>query len=228
MVPPAAQAVSVFQSRQLSHGGRRANAAPLARGGGWASPAGAISEPSGSLRQILAPGGGNRRAGDMDEDLGTRYARDAPWVHAGLSREPVPLAPVARGARGNDVVPARRSTLRPRDHVIDRQVRPRPAVLAGPSITSKYRTSRDLALMCIARYPHVGHQPDHSRPCKRRALRVQRPAPSLQELCLFLEQQHYRTPHRTHVDRLERRVENKHPTTVRPASPVLGWRHGPL
>ena len=68
-----------------------------------ASPRG---EASSSLWQVLAPGRRDRRRRELDEDVRARRARLRARVHVDLVRELVRLAPVARRAGGDDVVPA--------------------------------------------------------------------------------------------------------------------------
>src|SRR4029077_19377018 len=107
------------------------------------------------------------------------------------------------------------------------QVRARSAVLAGPAVAREHPGPGDLGPVGVARGPHTADQPDHDRWRDGGALRVQLPAPSLQQLGLVLQQQHHRPTHRADVDRLISRVQDEHPATVRPAPPVLWWRHGP-
>jgi len=115
------------------------------------------------------------------------------------------------------------------------KVRARAAVLAGPAVAGEHGASRDLAPVRVARHVDVADQADHDRARERRALGVQLPHASLEQLGLLLEQQHDGAAHRAHVDRLIRGVQNEHPTAHRrsgrrcPRSVplVLGRRHGP-
>src|SRR6185312_10537247 len=111
---------------------------------------------SGGLRQVLQPGLRDRRAGDVDEDLRARGAGGAARVHAGLTGQAVGLAAVARGAGGDDVVPAGGAALGAGDHVVDRQVRTRAAVLAGPAVAREDGPPRDLAAVGVAGHVDVG------------------------------------------------------------------------
>src|SRR6185503_13419918 len=89
---------------------------------------------SGGLRQVCAPRRRDGRAGDVDEHLGPRRARLGARVHADLPWQVVALAAVARRARRDDVLPARRPSLGARDDVVDGQIGPRAAVLARPPV----------------------------------------------------------------------------------------------
>src|SRR4029077_7872578 len=115
------------------------------------------------------------------EDLRPRRARRALGVHPRLAGQPIALASVARCARGDDVLPARAATLRAWDHVIDGQVRARPAVLTRPAVAREHGAPGDLASVGVSRHAHVAHYPDHDRSGDGRALRVQLPAATLQE-----------------------------------------------
>src|SRR3954453_13923834 len=119
------------------------------------------------MQEVLLPGRRDRRRGELDEDVGVRRARLLARVHFDLVREPVALAAVARSARGDDVVPARSAALRARDHVIDREARAGPAVLALPAVPGEDGAARDLALVRVTRDPYVGDEPDHDRARER-------------------------------------------------------------
>src|SRR5688500_13651991 len=113
---------------------------------------------AGKLRveQVLLPGRRDRRRGELDEDVRARRARLLARVHVDLVREPVALAAVARRAGGDDVVPARAAALRARDHVVDGEARAGTAVLALPAVAREHGAPGDLALVRVARDPHVG------------------------------------------------------------------------
>src|SRR5688572_13375362 len=117
---------------------------------------------AGKLRveQVLLPGRRDRRRGELDEDVRARRAGLLPRVHVDLVREPVALAAVARRAGGDDVVPARAAALGAWDHVVDREARTRPAVLALPAVAREHRAAGDLALVGVARDADVGDEPD--------------------------------------------------------------------
>ena len=95
--------------------------------------------------------------------VGPGRARLAARVHAGLDRRAVALAPVAGRAGGDDVLPDAGAAAAARDHVVDRQVGGRAAVLAGPGVAGEHGAARDPPPALVARHPHVGDQPDHDR-----------------------------------------------------------------
>src|SRR5215210_3924714 len=118
--------------------------------------------------EILLPGRGDGGGGDVDEDRGGGRSRRSPGHHVGLPRQAVPLAPVAGGAAGDDVLPARRAALGARDHVVHGQAAALvPAVLAGPAVTSEHGAARDLAPVRVTRDLHVGHEADYHRARQR-------------------------------------------------------------
>src|SRR5215210_3276404 len=187
------------------------------------------------MQQVLLPGRRDGRRGELDEDMGARRVGLHARVHVDLVRQPVALAAVARRAGGDDVVPPRASALGARDHVVDREARAGAAVLALPAVARKDGAPGDLALVRIARDPHVRDEPDDHRPRQRARRPVQVAAADLDDLGLALEQEHRRSSDLADVDRLVRRVEDEH-TTPRPtAAAVGGWsvpwgvvrRHGP-
>src|SRR4051794_31010997 len=69
----------------------------------------------GVVDEVLLPGRRDRRRGELDEDVRVRRARLHARVHVDLVREAVALAPVARGAGRNDVLPARAAAFGARD-----------------------------------------------------------------------------------------------------------------
>ena len=108
--------------------------------------------------EVLLPGGGDRRRGHVDEDRrSSARCGAARGQHVRLLRQPVALAPVARRAAGDDVVPGRRAALRARDHVVDGEGAALvAAVLAGPAVAREDRAAGDLAAVRVARDAHVG------------------------------------------------------------------------
>src|SRR5690348_13019650 len=57
-------------------------------------------------REVLARGRRDGRRSQLDDDVGARGVGLGARVHVDLVRQPVGLAAVARGAGGDDVVPA--------------------------------------------------------------------------------------------------------------------------
>src|SRR4029077_8636139 len=77
---------------------------------------------------------------NMPTGVQIERARFSHQLHARLSRELVPLAPVARMAAGNQIFPRRRTSTRSWNHVVKRQLARRqhsPAVLAGIAIAQQ-------------------------------------------------------------------------------------------
>src|ERR1700733_12530610 len=177
--------------------------------------------------QVLLPGDGDRRARHVDEHGGGRGARLLLQAHARLARQRIALAAVAWRARRDDVVPARATALGPGDHVIDGQVRARPAVLAGPVVAGEHGAARDLAPVRVARDPHVADEPDHHRTDHRRARGVEFPLGPLDHLGLVLEEQNHCASDGADVDRLVCGVQHEHPANLMSASLVLWKRRGP-
>ena len=65
--------------------------------------------------------------------------------------------------------PTSTPALGPRDHVVDREVRARAAVLARPAVAGEDRAARDLAAVRVARDLDVADEPDDHRPRHRGA-----------------------------------------------------------
>ena len=122
-----------------------------------------------------------------------------------------------------------------RDDVVDRQARARAAVLALPAVAGEHRAAGDLALVRVARDPHVGDEADDDRLGHRPVDPVQVVLADLHHLGLGLQEQHRGAAHRADVDRLVRRVEDEHAATrptagavgIRSVPPVVVERHGP-
>ena len=186
--------------------------------------------------------GRTRRCAPAQAASGSRYCfqvagivGEASWMNTfglgirGLTRGCIPIwcgsrSPLRRlhgRARGDDVLPVGAAALRARDDVVDGQRGAGAAVQALPAIAGEHRAAGDLALVRVARDPHVGHEPDHHRLRHRPARPVQVVRPDLDDLGLLLEQEHGGAPDRADVDRLVRRVEHQH-TTTRPTACAVG------
>ena len=80
------------------------------------------------------------------ELMGGRLLRSHERPHPADVRQPVALGEVARGAGGDDVVPGRSPTQRPRDHMVEGQVvgrQPVAAVLAAEPIAQEHVEPRE-------------------------------------------------------------------------------------
>ena len=133
-------------------------------------------------------------------------------VHLDLAREAVALAPVAGGAGGDDVLPDRFAAAAAGDHVVDGEPGLlRAAVLAGPGVPREDRPAGDFSAVGLARDPHVADEADHVGPLDRHVLGVKRALLLLEQLGLFLQQQHGGAPQRADVDRLIGRIEDQDP-----------------
>src|SRR4051812_46170338 len=178
-------------------------------------------------RQVLAPRRRNRRRGELDEDVGAWGVRLGARVHVDLVREAVRLAAVARGARGDDVVPAGAAALGARDDVVDGQARAGAAVLAHPAVAGEHGAAGGLALVRVAWDAH-GRDPAGDDGARGRARRpVQVPRADLDDLGLVLEQEDRRAPDGADVDGLVRRVEDEHTTTTPTATRAVSFRSVP-
>ena len=91
-----------------------------------------------------------------------------------------------------------------RDHVVDRQVRARAAVLAGPAVAREDRAAGDLAPVRVARDLDVGDEADHDRAGERRVARSAAPsAPRSTSSAFSLSSSTDGAAHRADVDRLD-------------------------
>src|SRR5215213_3530712 len=192
----------------------------------WAGSAVNRGHAPASDHEVGAPGAGNARAGDLDEDVGPRRAGGALRDHSRDVGEGVALAAVAGGAGGDDVLPAGVPAFGARDHVVDRQLAAGAAVLAGPVVAGEDRAAGDLAAVRVAGDAHVADEPDHDRPRNGAAARMQHELAVLEHLGLLLQEQHDRPSDGADVDRLERRVQYEHPARLAPAPLVLQRRRG--
>src|SRR5690349_9172736 len=175
------------------------------------SPAGAHSSVAialGSRGQILLPGRRDAGGRDLDEDVRPRRLRCLLGVHVDLLGQAVALAAVAGGAGGDDVLPDRLAAPTAGDDVVDREAGlAGAAVLAGPGVAGEDGAAGDLAPVRFARDAHVVDEADHVRPLHRHVLGMDRPLAPLEQLRLFLQEQHGSPSQRANVDRLIRCVE---------------------
>src|SRR6188472_912818 len=162
-------------------------------------------------RQILLPVLRNLRTSDLDEDRRPRCLRRVLRVHVDLAGEAVALAAVAAGAGGDDVLPDRLAAAAAGDDVVDGEAGfARAAVLTGPGVAGEDRAAGDLPPVRFAGDAHVADQADHVGALHRHVLGVDRTLAPLQQLGLFLQQEHSGPSQRAYVDRLIRCVEYEH------------------
>src|SRR5262249_16443611 len=99
------------------------------------------------LPQVWLPAVRDLRPGKADEEPRSGRARLRVEPEAALLERPVPLAQVARRARGDDVLPDGVPAARAWHHVVERQASTgRPAVDTPPAVTGEERAPGDLPL----------------------------------------------------------------------------------
>ena len=125
-----------------------------------------------------------------------------------LPRQAVPLAAVAGGAGGDDVLPDGFAAAGAGDHVVDGEAGfGRAAVLAGPGVAGEDGAAGDLAAVRLAGDADEICQADDVGVVHRHVLGMEDGAvAALEEFGLLLQQQHSGPSQRADVDGLESRV----------------------
>jgi hypothetical protein len=139
----------------------------------------------------------------------TRLPRLAEKPHTRLFRRSSTFVMIARFAGRYQILPAVWAATMARNHMVDGQVsRLFPAVLTGIVIAKKQLTTCEFRHRV---YPlDQIQEPNHRRTGVRGAGRVDLSDSQFDDLGLAVADENERTPSRTHVERLEVLIENKH------------------
>jgi len=159
--------------------------------------------------------------GHDDPDLLPRRRRLAAQLHAGLGRQPILLARVARFARGDHVLPCVRPAARARDDMID-VLCGCGAVLALERVANEDGTPREARARTIWDTDEV-FETDDRWDGEGEAFGVIRPAVLMDKLSLVLEDEDQRPPRAHHAERLECCVEDEGSSHVTVLPTLPAW-----